>query len=229
MTLRIIGAGIGRTGTNSLQVALQQLLGGPCYHMAEVFGHPEHVPVWHAAANGDLPDWADLFDGYVAAVDWPVAAFWRQLSEQYPDAPVLLSTRNSAEQWWHSADRTIFEVYKGVARPPGTDVFFEMTKALFLNTFADPLDKDACVAAYERHNAEVRATIPADRLIDWNPKDGWPPICERLGLDIPDEPFPVTNTTPQFREMLGLAPGPPWRLFCICLRITQANDEMWLS
>ena len=207
MTLQVVGAGVGRTGTNSLQVALQQLLGGRCYHMVEVFGHAEHVPLWRAAADGQMPDWDALFEGYNAAVDWPASAFWRELSDHYPDAPVLLSTRDSAEQWWISADRTIFEVFKGgAAQPPGSDPWHEMVTALFRNTFADPLDKEACMAAYERHNAEVRATVPADRLIDWNPKDGWGPICEHLGLDVPDDPFPVTNTTPQFREMLGLTP-----------------------
>jgi hypothetical protein len=206
VTLSVVGAGVGRTGTNSLQVALQQLLGGPCYHMVEVFGHPEHVPMWQAAVNGDMPDWDVLFEGYVAEVDWPASAFWRQLSDAYPDAPVLLSTRDSAEQWWHSADRTIFEMFKMETPPPMPPAWLEMVTSLFHTTFADPLDKDACMAAYERHNAEVRATIGADRLIDWNPKDGWEPICERLGLAVPAEPFPVTNTTPQFREMLGLAP-----------------------
>jgi hypothetical protein len=153
-----------------------------------------------------MPDWDAVFEGYVAAVDWPASAFWRPLSERYPDAPVLLSTRDSTEQWWHSADRTIFEVFKGAARPPGSDEWFDMVSALFHNTFADPLDMDACTAAYERHNAEVRATIPADRLIDWTPQDGWKPICDALGVAVPDEPFPITNTTPQFREMLGLDP-----------------------
>lgn len=206
MTLRIVGAGIGRTGTNSLQVALQQLLDGRCYHMVEVFGHPEHVPMWQAAVNGDMPDWDALFDGYNAAVDWPASAFWRELSEKYPDAPVLLSTRDSAEQWWHSADRTIFEMFKMETPPPMPEEWLAMVTSLFHTTFADPLDKEACMAAYERHNAEVRATIPADRLIDWKPQDGWAPICAALGVDVPDEPFPVTNTTPQFREMLGLQP-----------------------
>jgi hypothetical protein len=205
VTLQVIGAGVGRTGTNSLQVALQQLLGGSCYHMVEVFGHPEHVPLWHGAAEGRMPDWDALFDGYAAEVDWPASAFWRQLSEQYPDAPVLLSVRESAEAWWTSASRTVFEVFKaGAARPPGSDAWFEMVKALFLNTFADPNDKDACMAAYERHNAAVRATIPKDRLVEWMPTDGWKPICDALGVPVPDEPFPVTNTTAEFRAMLGL-------------------------
>ena len=204
MTLRLVGAGLGRTGTNSLQVALEQLLGGPCYHMVKVFGRPDHVPIWHAAAEGTMPEWGAVFEGYEAAVDWPASAFWRQLADHYPDAPVLLSTRDSAEQWWHSADRTIFEVLKGNAAPPGSNPWLDMVQALFHKTFADPLDKQACIAAYERHNAEVRATVPADRLIDWKPQDGWEPICERLGLPVPAEPFPVTNTTEEFRANLGL-------------------------
>ena len=204
MTLRVIGAGVGRTGTNSLQVALQQLLDGPCYHMVEVFGHPEHVPMWQSAVDGDMPDWDALFEGYVAEVDWPASAFWRELSEHYPDAPVLLSTRDSAEQWWHSADRTIFELMKGERPPAGTNPWMDMVTGMFEKTFADPLDKDAALAAYERHNAEVRATVPADRLIDWQPGDGWEPICAALGIPVPDDPFPHVNSTEDFRANLGL-------------------------
>lgn len=204
MTLRLIGAGIGRTGTHSLKIALEQLLGGPCYHMMEVFGHPEHVPMWHGAAKGEMPDWDALFEGYVAEVDWPGSAFWRELSEHYPDAPVLLSTRESAEAWWKSADRTIFEVMKGDAPPPGANDWMDMVTALFNNTFADPLDKDACMAAYERHNAAVRAGVPADRLVEWQPGDGWEPICAALGVPVPAEPFPHVNSTEDFRANLGL-------------------------
>ncbi len=204
MTLQLIGAGIGRTGTHSLKIAVEQLLGGPCYHMMEVFGHPEHVPMWHEAANGTMPDWDALFEGYAAEVDWPASAFWRELSEHYPDAPVLLSTRESADAWWRSADRTIFEVMKGDTPPVGTNAWMDMVTALFRNTFADPLDEDACKMAYERHNAEVRATIPADRLIDWKPGDGWEPICAALGVPVPDDPFPHVNSTEDFRANLGL-------------------------
>jgi len=87
MTLRVVGAGLGRTGTNSLKVALEQLLGAPCYHMMEVFTHPEHIPDWHAAARGQMPDWHTLFAGYGAAVDWPAAAFWPEISAAFPGAP----------------------------------------------------------------------------------------------------------------------------------------------
>src|SRR5258708_3902275 len=109
MTLRIVGAGLGRTGTHSLKIALEQLLGAPCYHMVEVFAHPEHVPIWTAAIKREPVDWPVLFDGYVATVDWPGGAAWREISEAYPEAKVLLSTRRSADEWWTSASKTIFE------------------------------------------------------------------------------------------------------------------------
>ena len=207
MTLRVVGAGLGRTGTHSLKLALEQLLGGPCYHMLEVFQHPEHVPLWHGAANGDMPDWDSLFAGYVATVDWPAASFWPELGAAYPDAPVLLSVRDSSEEWWRSADRTIFEVSR---RPVvGPDPWREMWDDLSRNRFTDRLDdRDAAVAAYERHNAAVRKAVPRDLLVEWRPADGWDPLCRALGVPVPDDPFPVTNTTAEFRAMLGLEAPP---------------------
>src|SRR4029077_214821 len=92
MTLRVVGAGLGRTGTASLQLALPQLLDGRCYHMGETFGLPEDIPVWHAAVNGTAPDWNSFLAEFVAAVDWPACAFWSELADANPDAVVLLST-----------------------------------------------------------------------------------------------------------------------------------------
>src|SRR4051812_46884347 len=110
MTMRIVGAGLGRTGTHSLKLAIERLTGAPCYHMIEVFGHPEHLPIWRDAATGTEPDWARLLDGYEAIVDWPGASFWREMSVAFPDAKILLSTRTDGETWWRSASKTIFEV-----------------------------------------------------------------------------------------------------------------------
>ena len=108
MSLRIVGAGLPRTGTSSLRLALEQLLGGRCYHMSVIPGHPFDLGTgWNRALAGDTPDWDELFAGYIAAVDWPASLFWRELSAAYPDALVLLSVRDSAETWWHSADETI--------------------------------------------------------------------------------------------------------------------------
>lgn len=74
MTIKVVGAGLGRTGTTSLKAALEQLLGGPCHHMFEFFVHPEQVSPWHAAARGEAVDWAALLAGYDAVVDWPGAS-----------------------------------------------------------------------------------------------------------------------------------------------------------
>lgn len=201
MTLRVVGAGLGRTGTSSLKVALAQLLGGPCHHMTEVFAHPEQIPLWHAAARGTMPDWHALFRGYAAAVDWPAAAFWPEISAAYPDAIVLLSTREPAA-WWKSANDTIFQAIPNSPLPAWRD----MVLALMRSRFTDRLDDEAaCIAAYERWYADARARIPKHRLLEWTAKDGWAPLCERLGVPIPAEPFPRVNTTEEFQAMLKAA------------------------
>jgi hypothetical protein len=206
MTLRVVGAGLGRTGTNSLKLALERLLGEPCYHMIEVFGHPEHIPMWHAAADGERVDWDALFTGYAAAVDWPVASFWRELVDEYPDAVVVLSTRTSADAWWRSADDTIFaHLRNDPVDPPGLEGWRAMVDAAVAGRYPGvPGDEEKAKASYEAHNAEVRATIPAERLVDWQAGDGWEPLCRALGVAVPDEPFPHVNTTADFRKMSGL-------------------------
>ncbi|MGH2686718.1 MAG: sulfotransferase family protein [Actinomycetota bacterium] len=201
MTLRIVGAGLGRTGTHSLKSALETLLGGPCYHMLEVFGHPEHIPLWRDAATGDLPDWDRLFDGYVAAVDWPVASFWREVSAAYPDAIILLSTRSDGETWWRSASQTIFAVTEQVGDAPFRDMWDSIASNKFTPQFRE---REPAIEAYQRHNDEVRREAPADRLVEWQPGDGWEPLAEALGVPVPDEPFPHTNTTEDFRKMAGM-------------------------
>jgi hypothetical protein len=208
MGLQVVGAGLGRTGTHSLQLALQQLLDGRCYHMVEVFGRPDHIAEWHRAADGEMPDWDTLLADYNATVDWPASAFYRELADAYPDSIVLLSSRDT-EGWWKSADNTIFNVTRRESLPEDPTLLAQvkMIDALFGQRFTPKWTEkaDAC-RAYEAHNAEVRATIPADRLIDYRTGDGWKPICEKLGLPIPAEPFPHVNTTDEFRAMTGMDP-----------------------
>lgn len=202
MSLKVVGAGLGRTGTNSLKLALERLLGEPCYHMIEVFAHPEHVAMWHQAAVGDMPNWDELFAGYGAAVDWPAAAYWKPQSEAYPDALILLSTRDS-ESWWKSCDDTIFQVFRSADEKMPSD-WTAMVKEMFNQFAGGRLDKASAIAAFERHNDTVRATAPPDRLLEWHAGDGWEPICRALGVDVPDEPFPHVNTTAEFRAMAGM-------------------------
>ena len=208
MGLQVVGAGLGRTGTHSLQLALQQLLGGRCYHMIEVFGRPDDIPVWHGAVNGDMPDWNEFLADYNATVDWPACSFWRELLAANPDAIVLLSSRDT-DGWWKSVTNTIFNVTDREV-PAGDDALaaqMAMVRDMFRNTFTENwLDETQAKRAFEAHNADVRASVPADRLIDYRPGNGWEPICEKLGLRVPTEPFPHVNTTDEFRAMVGMEP-----------------------
>jgi hypothetical protein len=206
---QVIGAGFGRTGTESLKRSLEVLLGGTCHHMVEVFAHPEELPTWTAALRGAPVDWPRFMAGYTASVDFPSAVLWRDLAEAFPDAAVLLSTRESAEVWWRSADATILATSRRHLTEGSDDPFAAEWHAMLRVMFDRAIGPDwddpvAVMAAYERHNAEVRASVPAERLIEYRPGDGWGAICERLGLPEPGTEIPHTNTTEQFRLGAGL-------------------------
>jgi hypothetical protein len=206
MPLKVVGAGVGRTGTASLKLALQQLLGGRCHHMLEVVMDPGQVAGWTDAIEGRDVDWHELLNGYVAQVDWPGASFWREISAANPDALVLLSTRDP-DAWYRSASNTIFNVFDDP--PPGREQWFEAVRKMFRERFSDDLrNPTAMIDAFERHNAQVRAGVPAGRLLEWTASDGWEPICERLGVAVPNEAFPATNSTNETRAMLGMPPLP---------------------
>jgi len=194
MSLQVVGAGLPRTGTASLVIALERLLGGRCYHMSVISGHPFDLgPDWVLAMAGGKPDWDEVFDGFAAAVDWPASMFWQELSEEYPDALVLLSTRDNADTWWHSCDET-FLPFARLALDPGWKEGRGLTELLERFTGTKEWDdQNSMMAAYERHNDLVRKTIPSNRLLDWNATMGWEPICSALNLPVPEVPFPWVN------------------------------------
>ena len=198
MTVRVVGAGVGRTGTLSLKAGLESLLGAPCYHMLEVFGHPEHVGLWRAAAEGEEVDWSAMLAGYGATSDFPACLFWQEILDANPGAVVVLSTRRDAATWWESASQTIFGL-DFAQLPPEMGEWSEMWRVVAAARFtADWTDRDAAVAAYERHNAEVRATAPPGRLVEWQASDGWAPLCTALGVPEPGDPFPHLNKREDF-------------------------------
>lgn len=203
MAVKVVGAGVGRTGTHSLKLALEQLLGGRCHHMVEIIADPPQAAAWTDAIEGRDVDWQQVLDGYAAIVDWPGASFWREISEANPEALVLLSTRDP-EAWYRSAANTIFNPIE--AAPPGLEDWFGVTMPkLFETRFsADLGNRAAMIDAFEAHNAAVRAGVAPERLLEWTVSDGWEPICARLGMAVPDEPFPLTNTTAETRELLGM-------------------------
>ena len=204
MTLQVVGAGAGRTGTHSLKVALEQLCGGTCHHMIECFDRPDQIAGFTAAVNGESVDWNALMADFTAIVDFPGSLFWREIAAANPEAPILLSTRD-AEGWYTSASNTIFLSMDSA--PPEMQPWMQTVKRMLHDRFSDDFEnKDAMIAAYEAHNAAVRAEVPPERLIEWTATDGWGPICAALNVPVPDKPFPVTNTTKEFREMIGAPP-----------------------
>ncbi len=196
MTIQVIGAGLGRTGTNSQKLALQHLLGGTCHHMFEVGQHRDQIPIWTAAARGDMPDWHKFLQDFSAIVDWPGCSFWPELMHAYPDALVLLSVRDY-DQWFESASQTIFEPME--VSDPADAAFEEMWLEITGRRFStDFQNKRAMITAAKAHNERVIAEVPAERLLVWQVTEGWGPICERLNLPVPSIPFPRSNSRQEF-------------------------------
>lgn len=210
MELEIIGAGLGRTATRSLQQALEQLGYAPCHHMFEVNDHPEQATPFLRAARGELDPMIEFCGRYRAVVDWPAAAFWKPLAEAYPDAKVILSVR-SAEDWHASVMDTIYPSSRAVmlARPPELgDIPAMLDEVIWRGTFDGKVRRrEHAIAVYEAHNAEVVATIAPDRLLVYEVGSGWDPLCRFLGLDVPDTPYPTSNTRSSFDEESGMAAG----------------------
>jgi hypothetical protein len=212
MALEVIGAGFGRTGTMSLKVALETLGFGPCYHMTEVFTHPEHVELWRAAAQGKPLAWEQIFDGYRATVDWPGCAFWAELLQSYPDAKVILTVRDPNE-WYESAYNTIYRISGAASSPvfylasllvPAAKRMKHAQRMIIEVVWQRDLDgrfedRRYAIETFERHNEEVKQHVPAENLLVYEVREGWGPLCEFLGVEMPDEPFPHLNDSEVFK------------------------------
>jgi hypothetical protein len=216
MSIQVIGAGFGRTGTLSMKNALETLGFGPCYHMVELFDHhPEHAPQWRAAIQRGKTDWHKLFEDYKATVDWPGSAFYKELLQAYPGAKVLLTVRDP-DEWYGSTMRTIYAVRKarhtswllkfGTLFMPrrfkaGGQVIDEL---IWNQTFNGAFEnRSYAIGIYERHNEEVKRHVPADQLLVYQLGDGWEPLCDFLGVEVPkDTPFPHLNDTEAFNSRM---------------------------
>ncbi|MBK80409.1 MAG: sulfotransferase family protein [Gammaproteobacteria bacterium] len=206
MTIEVIGAGFGRTGTLSLKQALEQLGFDKCYHMVEVFQNPDHLEQWTKATRGEPVDWPALFAGYRASVDWPSCNFWELQLEAFPDAKVILSERDP-ERWYESVMNTIYPSSRkardsaGPAMKPWVEMAFEL---IWDGTFHGRIeDREHAIDVYLAHNEYVKKQAPRDRLLVFEPSQGWEPLCEFLGCSVPDEPYPRVNTTEEFQARSG--------------------------
>ena len=218
--VKVIGAGFGRTGTLSLKVALEELGFGPCYHMVELFDKPDHVEFWDEAADrvarGEPVGWEDVFSGYEATVDWPGCYFYEELMQAYPDAKVLLSVRDP-ESWYDSAWSTIARGPRSGASP-ARSLFFKVgqlavpsmrrvpsmvSKVITDGTFDGRFEeREYAVKVFERHVYEVKKRAPAEKLLVYEVREGWGPLCEFLGVEAPEKPFPHLNDRGEFPKMM---------------------------
>jgi hypothetical protein len=212
--MRLIGAGLPRTATLTQKVALEMLGLKPCYHMVDVFADLSQADRWRAAFDGQISA-AEILEGHPAMVDWPGSYYYKELMEAFPDAKVLLSTR-SPESWAKSMRDTIWpclygdslmrhmsEARRRVDR--GWDVNMGMldemwTRSGLLN--GEETTDEWMIDAFRRHHEEVVATVPAEKLLVWSPKDGWEPLCAHLEVPVPDFPVPHINDTKEFGERI---------------------------
>lgn len=212
MSLKIIGAGFGRTGTKSLQLALETLGYGKCYHMEALFRNPEGVKQWTSAYNEESVDWDTLFKDYQSIVDFPGSIYYKELFKQYPDAKVILSVRDP-EKWYQSALSTIFAFDPGPAiklklllKMPFSATARNFFKVIQLNDksiwgkfFEGKFkDKSYAINKFNSHIEEVKKVIPKNQLLIFEAKDGWEPLCEFLGKPIPNTDYPRTNKGEDF-------------------------------
>jgi hypothetical protein len=206
MAMHVIGAGVGRTGTYSLKLAINRLGFGPCHHMEAVMQDmAAQVPLWSAALSGHA-NWNAIYAGFGSAVDWPTAAFFRDLVKAYPSAKFILTHRNP-ETWADSFGETIYTAIAGRDQaPPDKKAWLDMAYGVIAKTgFPEGLSRDQLIANFIAHNDAVMAEIPAQRLLVYQVKEGWEPLCEFLGADVPDELFPRTNDRAEFWELIKRA------------------------
>ena len=202
VTLEIVGSGFGRTGTNSLKLALEQLGFAPCHHMFEVRDNPRQLPFWQRAAAGEKLDWNEVFAEYRACVDWPAAHFWREIHAAFPTAKVLHSHRDEND-WFNSVHETIYPAMLEWETAEGTrrDRLVMANELIVNQAFDGRLsDKEHAISVYRAHEEDVRRTVPAEQLLVFDVRQGWAPLCEFLEVAAPDVPFPRTNSTAEFHQ-----------------------------
>lgn len=227
--MRVIGAGFGRTGTASLKRALETLGFGPCHHMEEVIKDPSQVPTWERAARGERIDWKTFMAPWGSAVDFPASLYYRELMDVYPDAKVILTVR-SAESWYLSMQETIVPMltrfpnrivtpYLPYISGPGRVMGPTSIRRDVLNRFSD---RAHVLKVFTDHIEEVKRVVPAEKLLVFEAKEGWGPLCKFLGVPVPETDFPRVNDTAEFKRRVVIATVISWLILLIPISIALA-------
>ncbi|GAB3693939.1 sulfotransferase family protein [Actinocorallia lasiicapitis] len=197
----VIGVGFGRTGTTSLKAALEQIGFGPCYHMFTVLNEPMRLAAWQRMLR-EGPDWSEL-DGFRSTLDWPAMTWWRELADAHPEAKAILTVRDP-ERWYASVARTVLW---SLQEEPGeadtgwwhTELLPVMRELILERSLLGRTDREGLLDLFDGHITQVKAHIPADRLLVFDVADGWEPLCAFLDVPVPDGPFPHLNDAEGFR------------------------------
>lgn len=205
--MRLIAAGLPRSGTLSQKVALEMLGLAPCCHTVNLLGDLNEAQVWRRAHEGEAP-WQEILDGFEATVGWPGSFFYKELVAAYPHAKVLLSVRD-AEGWEHSMRETIWGIFFGdmLIRDLSSawtrvdskwhgyiELMKEMWQSSGLVSDAADTKPESIKSAMARFNEEVQQTVPSERLLVWSVSDGWEPLCRFLDIAVPDPPSRIRTT-----------------------------------
>ena len=232
MGIEVINAAFGRTGTHSFQRAMEILGYGKCYHMEEVLKN-NHGSTWVQIANERKPELIrDLMEqnGYRATSDMPASLFWHEQLQMYPDAKVVITTRDPLS-WYESWINTIAlmcpdaeecplgtRVSIGLGLPPLTNVA-DLLRMITRHAFNDNWSKQNMIKCYVDHIANVKKLCPPKQLLLFKSSDGWEPLCTFLGLPIPDEPYPYLHDTKEFQGMTASFNTLGWIVTILCLGI----------
>ena len=202
--MKLIGAGFGRSGTMSLKAALDELGYGPCYHMKTALPRFHHLHFFIKAWKGETVNWKRFFRRYNSVVDWPTCSFYKELMQEYPDAKILLNVRDP-EKWYDSMYETIWAIqpafpfwFPGIVRRIHDEIIWNGNLQGAFN------DRRMTVKIYREWIDEVRKTVPAERLLVFDVKEGWKPLCDFLGVPVPEKPFPHINERRSFRRLIRL-------------------------
>ncbi|CAF0960411.1 unnamed protein product [Rotaria sordida] len=232
--LRVIGAGLPRTGTSSLKAALEILGFGPCHHMTELFDKPEQSILFARALDGYEIDFRELLKGYGSSVDAPTALFYKEIHQAYPKAKVILTVRDNSEKW--------LESFKNSIGPVGLDIFF------YIATYLIRRFRLQCIVVrkimqkwmteygqigphiHELYNARVIQENKQDELLVFNVKQGWPPLCRFLNVPIPEDiPFPNVNDTKYVQERILVARRVGWCTWACLIAVIAVFIYFFIS
>ncbi len=217
MSIKIIGAGLPRTGTNTLREALEILGFSKTYHMKHLLVHPEDLHYWTTLKATGTTDWNALYNGYQATVDFPCYPWYKEHMKQYPDAKVILSLR-PFEKWYISYYSTIWKAQN----PPdaeraamGEKIAADARLQTVMNVMGFSrqvmsedhfqgkfLDKEFMEKLFNEYNEDVKKYVPADKLLVFDVTEGWEPLCKFLDVEVPNEPLPHTNKKEDFHSMV---------------------------